>query len=261
MINQPSFFQLSSSYLLNKLTYLFLLLTFLLFGACQSKSGQLRKSGDIPVPDINQWASNISEDQIGYTDINADSLKIIPADADPGVSEPDAHSSPALAGQQSVEASGSGDIIKGKVIGIVDGDTFDLLDDSNTTFRIRMEGIDAPEKGMPFYQVAKKHLSSLCFSQRVTVQITRAESGNRKIGFTYLADGTELSHEMIRSGLAWHFKRYNNDADLAALEQDAREARRGLWKDPNPLPPWEIRKIRRGGESTKELFNITDDQR
>jgi endonuclease YncB( thermonuclease family) len=161
---------------------------------------------------------------------------------------------------KSPEASTSKEIIEGKVIGIVDGDTFDLLDDSNKTYRIRMEGIDAPEKGMPFYQVSKKHLGSLCFGQRVALQITQTESGNRKIGFTYLSSGNELSHEMIRAGLAWHFVKYNSDRDLAALEEEARKERMGLWKDPNPLPPWEIRKIRRSGQSTKQLFNISEDQ-
>jgi endonuclease YncB( thermonuclease family) len=72
---------------------------------------------------------------------------------------------------------------------------------------------------MPFYQVSKKYLASLCFGQRVTVQITQTESGTRKIGFSFLSSGIELSHEMIRAGLAWHFVKYNSDRDLAALEQ------------------------------------------
>ncbi len=178
-----------------------------------------------------------------------------------GFSETDAPSIPAQTAPPTAETTGSGEIIQGKVIGIVDGDTFDLLNDSNKTYRIRMEGIDAPEKGMPYYQVSKKYLGSLCFGQRVTVKITQAESGNRKIGLKYISAGTELSHEMIRAGLAWHFVKYNSDRDLAALEQQARKERRGLWKDPNPLPPWEIRKIRRSGLSTKELFNISEEQR
>jgi len=247
--------------LLNKLTYLIVLQAFLLFGACQSKSGQLNKPGDTPVPSINHWAGNLNEDQSGFTEINADSLQMMQDSGTPGVSETGALSIPAQAAPPSSETTDSGGIIEGKVIGIIDGDTFDLLNDSKKTYRIRMEGIDAPEKGMPFYQVSKNYLGSLCFGQRVTVQITQSESGNRKIGFTYLPSGSELSHEMIRAGLAWHFVKYNSDRDLAALEQEARKDRRGLWKDPNPIPPWEIRKIRRSGQSTKDLFNITEDQR
>ena len=186
---------------------------------------------------------------------------MMPDSGTPGLSETGTPSIPAQAETPSAETMGSGEIIKGKVIGIIDGDTFDLLNDSNKTYRIRMEGIDAPEKGMPFYQVSKKYLASLCFGQRVTVQITQTESGNRKIGFTFLSSGNELSHEMIRAGLAWHYVKYNSDRDLAALEQEARQEKRGLWKDPHPLPPWEIRKIRRSGQSTKDLFNISEDQR
>ncbi len=210
---------------------------------------------------MNQWAGNLGEDQSGSTEIDADSLQMMPDSGSPGVAETGAPSIPARTTPPSAETMDSGGIIEGKVIGIIDGDTFDLLNDGNKTFRIRMEGIDAPEKGMPFYQVSKKHLGSLCFGQRVAVQITQTESGNRKIGFTFLSSGSELSHEMIRAGLAWHFVKYNSDRDLAALEQEARQEKRGLWKDPHPLPPWEIRKIRRNGQSTKDLFNISEDQR
>lgn len=188
-------------------------------------------------------------------------MQMMPDSEARGVAETDAPYIPAQAAPPTTVTRGSGEIIEGRVIGIIDGDTFDLLNDNHKTYRIRMEGIDAPEKGMPFYQVSKKHLGSLCFGQRVAVQITQTESGNRKIGFTFLSSGNELSHEMIRAGLAWHFVKYNSDRDLAALEQEARKERRGLWKDPNPLPPWEIRKIRRSGQSTKELFNITEEQR
>ena len=205
--------------MLNKLTYFVILLTFLLAGACQSKSGQLKKTGNTPVPSINQWAGNLSEDQSGPTDLVDDSLQIIPDSANPGVSETATPSIPAQAALPSAETMDSGGIIEGKVIGIIDGDTFDLLNDSNKTCRIRMEGIDAQERGMPFYQVSKNHLDSLCFGQRVAVQITQTESGNRKIGFSFLSSGSELSHEMIRAGLAWHFVKYNSDRDLAALEQ------------------------------------------
>jgi endonuclease YncB( thermonuclease family) len=244
-----------------RLAYLLLLLVFLVAGACHSKSGQLEKPGEVTSQPINQWVSEPGEN-------HSDSAEWRAAE-DPSMQNPATLSSPeddhlsnlAQTEPKKPEARTSKESIEGKVIGIVDGDTFDLLDDSNQTIRIRMEGIDAPERGMPFYQVAKKQLSSLCFGKRIVVQITQAESGNRKIGFSYLSDGTELSHAMIRAGLAWHFTRYNDDPDLARLEQEAREARRGLWKDPNPIPPWEIRKIRRGGESTKELFNITEEQR
>jgi endonuclease YncB( thermonuclease family) len=150
--------------------------------------------------------------------------------------------------------------LSGYVIKILDGDTYDILLADNTQKRIRMEGIDAPEKGMPFYRVSKNYLGSLCFNKNVTIQVTDKD-GDRLIGFTYLEDGTELSHAMIAAGLAWHFKKYNTDPDLAQLEVRARKKKLGLWIDKNPMAPWDNRSLHRQGVSTKELFNIQEDQR
>lgn len=143
----------------------------------------------------------------------------------------------------------------GKVVAIIDGDTYDLLVNGNQTVRIRMEGIDAPERGMPYYQVAKKHLSDLCFSKLVKFIPTKEpDSHNRLIGFTYLDNGVELSHEMLKAGLAWHFKKYNSDQDLSELEIKARNSRIGLWQNENPMPPWNNRKLHRQGISTKNMY-------
>lgn len=94
----------------------------------------------------------------------------------------------------------------GKVIKILDGDTYDILLESNKTIRIRMEGIDAPEKGMPFYRVAKNYLGKLCFEKNVRLEILNTDMHGRTVAYSYLDNGTELSHEMVKAGLAWHFK-------------------------------------------------------
>lgn len=147
-----------------------------------------------------------------------------------------------------------GDDVYGIVFSIVDGDTYDILIEDNKKIRIRMEGIDAPETGMPFSQVSKNYLGKLCFNKNVKVHVTELDN-KRYIGFSYLDDGTELSHEMIRAGLAWHFTKYNTDKDLANLEIEARDAKIGLWKDNNPMPPWENRRLHRQGISTKDLYD------
>ena len=148
-------------------------------------------------------------------------------------------------------------IIYGKVVKIVDGDTYDLLIDDTKTLRIRMEGIDAPEKGMPFYRVSKDYLGSLCFQKQVRFEKTSMDKlNNRPVGFTYLEDGRELGHEMIKAGLAWHFKKYNSDLDLAELEKEAREAKLGLWIDDNPMDPKHNRDLHKQGISTKDSFNL-----
>jgi len=83
-----------------------------------------------------------------------------------------------------------------------------------------MEGIDAPEKGMPFYRVSKDYLSGLCFNQLVSLDST-GKDDNRILAYSYLEDGRELGQEMLKSGMAWHFKKYNSDSILAQLEIEA----------------------------------------
>jgi micrococcal nuclease len=148
----------------------------------------------------------------------------------------------------------------GKVISILDGDTYDILLKGNKTIRIRMEGIDAPEKGMPFYRVSKNYLGKLCFGKTVHLDIRSKDSNGRTIAYSYLDDSSELSHEMIKLGLAWHFKKYSSDSSLSNFEIEARNSKLGLWANENPMPPWENRKFHREGFSTKDSFNIREGQ-
>lgn len=144
--------------------------------------------------------------------------------------------------------------ISGKVIKIIDGDTYDLLTDDKKTIRVRMEGIDAPEKGMPYYKASKNHLGSLCMNQRIEVVSTGEDKYGRTLAFSYLSDGAELGHLMIEAGMAWHFKKYNDDEDLAALEIEARKNKTGLWAENCPIPPWEVRRLQREGMSNDEIY-------
>ena len=132
-----------------------------------------------------------------------------------------------------------------KVIKIVDGDTYDILLNDRTTKRIRMEGIDAPERGMPFYKVAKDYLGILCFSQVVRIEQTGNDWYGRTIVKTFLPKGKELGLLMIEAGYAWHFKKYSSDIQLANAEKDARNKRLGLWVDENPIAPWVWRRTKK----------------
>lgn len=144
----------------------------------------------------------------------------------------------------------------GKVVGIIDGDTYDILKEGSIIVRVRMEGIDAPEKGMPYYKKSKKYLSDLCFGKIVKLKASDKDRDGRTIALSYLEDGTELSHEMVKVGLAWHFKKYNSDPILANLEIDARNAKIGIWSIENPMTPWDNRAFHKRGISTKDSFNI-----
>lgn len=150
--------------------------------------------------------------------------------------------------------------ITGKVIGIIDGDTYDLLTPEKKTIRIRTAAIDAPERGMPFYKVSKQYLAKLCFGKTVTLKEDARDRYDRIVAFTYLKDSTEVSAEMLKAGMAWHFKKYNSNEELARLEIDARNARIGLWVDKDPMEPWRNRKLHRSGISTKDSFDIQNGQ-
>lgn len=144
---------------------------------------------------------------------------------------------------------------KVKVIAIADGDTFTILQD-NKPVRIRIDAIDAPEKGMPFAKASKKYLSALCFGKMVTIKTTTIDRYGRTVARASLPNGKDISTEMIRAGYAWHYKKYSKDVLLTNLEIQARKNKLGLWKDKDPVAPWEIRKMHRKGISTKQLLEL-----
>ena len=137
--------------------------------------------------------------------------------------------------------------MRGKVIRILDGDTFEMLLSSRETVIVRMEGIDAPEKGMPFATASKNYLGQLCFQKQVRLDVSKRDRWKRPIARVYV-DGSvvELGEQMIRAGMAWHFTKYSNSSSLDRAEREARVAKRGLWADPNPIAPWLWRKAKRG---------------
>jgi micrococcal nuclease len=145
-----------------------------------------------------------------------------------------------------------------KVIGIVDGDTYDVLK-NNETIRIRVNAIDAPEKGMPFYRVSKEYLSSLCFGKFVKLDIVKKDQHDRFVARAILPDGIDIPTEMIKAGMAWHFKEFSSDETLSELENTARQNKIGLWKDGHPIEPWKIRKLHREGISTKDSFDLSSE--
>ena len=143
----------------------------------------------------------------------------------------------------SFDGAGNGrENVSGRVARVIDGDTYDLLLDDNTTVRIRMDGIDAPERGQPHAQRATDYLKELTENQIISVSLKNKDRYGRIISFSRLADGRELGAEMIKAGYAWHYKQYNNDRQLARLENEARKARRGLWQDNDPIAPWDWRR-------------------
>ncbi|WP_443945122.1 thermonuclease family protein [Pedobacter sp. AW1-32] len=129
-----------------------------------------------------------------------------------------------------------------KVIRILDGDTMEVLYE-NKPVKIRLAHIDCPEKRrkQPFSQAAKQTLADLCFGENVTVEAQKYDRYSRLIAVVINARKQVINQEMIRQGMAWHFKKYSSDSLYAQLEIEARKMKIGLWQDPNPVAPWEWR--------------------
>ena len=132
-----------------------------------------------------------------------------------------------------------------KVVRVGDGDTIEVLYKGKAQ-RIRLQGIDCPEKAQAYGQRAKQATSSLVFSKAVTIEAHGQDKYKRTLGDVFLSDGTHVNRELVAQGWCWWYQKYApEDLILAGLEAAARFAKKGLWVDPDPVPPWEYRKTRR----------------
>ena len=100
-----------------------------------------------------------------------------------------------------------GATLQGEVVGIADGDTLTLLDSSKTQYKIRLAGIDAPERNQPFGNQSRQALAELAFRQHVVVEWTKYDRYRRIIG-KVLLDGRDLNLAQVSAGMAWHYKEY-----------------------------------------------------
>jgi len=135
----------------------------------------------------------------------------------------------------------------GRVVSIEDGDTIILLDDANRSYKIRLQGIDAPEGKQAFGDRSRQNLADEVFGKQVNVEWEKRDQYGRVVG-KVLLDGRDVCLDQIRTGLAWHYKYYQNEQSAedrkmyADAEEEARTARRGLWVDTDPTPPWDFRR-------------------
>lgn len=139
-------------------------------------------------------------------------------------------------------------VFTGKVIGIKDGDTFEVLYDGQPE-RVRLADIDCPEKSQPFGNNAKQYASDLCFGKTVTVSCDKKRDRyGRLIGTIITDDGTNVNEELVKSGLAWHYKHYSHRDEFTDYEDEARTKHIGLWADKDPTPPWDWRRTKRNAK-------------
>lgn len=141
------------------------------------------------------------------------------------------------------------EVLIGRVVGVTDGDTITVLDSTNTQHKIRLGGIDAPEKKQDFGNVSKKSLSDMVYNKEVEVEWNKEDRYGRKVG-KVLISNQDINLEQIKRGMAWFYKKYKGELEqedriaYVQAQQEAEANHVGLWIDTSPIPPWEFRTIR-----------------
>ena len=144
----------------------------------------------------------------------------------------------------------SSDLV-GRVVKVSDGDTITVLDASKAQHKIRLQGIDAPEKSQAYGDAAQRYLAGLVAGQEVRVAWNKRDKYNRILGTVYIKRA-EVNLAMLRAGYAWHYKKFDSTPAYAQAESEARAARRGLWAGLDPIPPEQFRHGRAGAPRTPD---------
>ena len=137
--------------------------------------------------------------------------------------------------------------LQGRVVNVSDGDTITVLDSSKKQHKVRLAGIDAPEKKQSFGRQSKESLSLLVFNRQVTIELGKTDRYGRTVSKVDI-NGVDANLEQIKMGMAWHYKKYQKEQSIedmveyARAEGEARADRRGLWRDSEPIAPWDFRK-------------------
>lgn len=145
-----------------------------------------------------------------------------------------------------ISAHAPAETLTGRIVGVSDGDTLTLLDAKQVQHKIRVAGIDAPEKKQPFGEKAKSSLSALAFNRTAEADCRKIDRYRRKVCVVFVG-GKDVGLEQIKTGMAWWYRQYDKEQtqrerlDYEHAESLANRNRYGLWSGPNPTPPWEWR--------------------
>lgn len=131
-----------------------------------------------------------------------------------------------------------------RVVGVSDGDTITVLTNDRRSLRVRLAEIDAPESSQDFGQRSKQALSDLCFGKPAKVMLGTTDQYGRTLS-RVACNGVDAQSHMVANGMAWVYERYAEDKSLYALQDQAKQERRGLWSHPSPIPPWQYRSAKR----------------
>jgi endonuclease YncB( thermonuclease family) len=144
----------------------------------------------------------------------------------------------------------SAEPLVGWVVGVTDGDSITVLDASKVQHKVRLSGIDAPEKSQPFGNRSKESLSELVFKKSVTVDGDKKDRYGRSVG-KVIANGLDVNLIQIERGMAWFYRQYQREQSpedrklYDAAEAEAKRVQLGFWRDEEPMPPWDYRKSKR----------------
>ena len=151
-------------------------------------------------------------------------------------------------------------VLVGEVVGVTDGDTIRVLDADKRQHRVRLTGIDTPERRQDWYQRARQALAGLVHRKVVEVRWDKKDRWGRILGKVLIADPAcaedcartwDVNLALVRDGHAWWFRRYAHEQTAAdrklyeQAEERARAAKIGLWSLPDPVPPWDFRRKKR----------------
>ena len=131
--------------------------------------------------------------------------------------------------------------ITGRVVSLADGDTLTVLDAGKTQHKIRLHGIDTPEKKQAYGTKAREALGALVFQKDVSVTVVDKDRYGRLVGKVKQGD-TDVNRELVAKGYAWRYSQFDKKGEYTAVQAEAKAAKRGLWADPDPVPPWEFRR-------------------
>jgi micrococcal nuclease len=128
-----------------------------------------------------------------------------------------------------------------KVTSVHDGDTFTGINESNEQVKVRLDAVDAPELSQPYGQASRKALGDKIFGKVVTVITKKHDRYGRTIGHV-LIEKRDVNLELLKDGAVWHYEQYDHNKRLREAEASARASEKGLWRDANPVAPWDWRK-------------------
>ena len=140
--------------------------------------------------------------------------------------------------------------LAGRVTAVVDGDSFVITDASRQSHRVRLLGIDAPERKQSFSTASKRQLSNMIFGRDIVVISPKVDQYGRIVGSVVL-NGHDVALDQVQAGMAWVYVHYQGEltpsdrAAYAAAQRSAKEKRAGIWSEPAPVPPWQFRRSRR----------------